>query len=332
MNNLNYAYDLSIIIPVFRVEQYIEECLRSVMSQRLPNDATAECILVDDLSPDKSIDVCRNLIAEYKGNIDFKIITHSENKGLSEARNSGIRAASGKYLYFIDSDDFIGQDSLIQLMNLASSFPNAQIIYGRSEGFPDPGINKNYYDLKLWDAQEFCSNRKTIQNSHFRFADSAWNKLILSDWLRSNSLYFTPGLINEDYDWHLRAYFHLNCYASNLNGRISYFYRRRANSIMSEQKGTERRINGLRILSNTAINAPYRDVCFFKFLVNNLISFRFDDTFEDSSLRTDLFRQLIKQILKSKNAKGKYRLILTYMLWPRSIMKVKILNQMLKTI
>lgn len=332
MNNLSFTYDLSIIIPVYRVEQYIEECLRSVMSQSLPDDAKAECILVDDLSPDKSIDICKNLIAGYNGNIDFKIIAHTENKGLSEARNSGIRAAGGKYVYFLDSDDFMGQDSLIQLMNLASRFPNAQIIYGKSESFPNPETNKIYFNLKRWEAEEFCSNREAIQNSHFKFAETAWNKLILNDWLRNNSLYFTPGIINEDYDWHLRAYFHLNCYASNLNGRISYFYRRRANSIMSEQKGTERRINKLKILSNTAINAPYRDVCFFKFLVNNLISFRFDDTFEDSSLRTDLFRQLIKQILKSKNAKGKYRLILTYMLWPRSIMKVKILNLMLKAL
>lgn len=332
MNNIDSAYDLSLIIPVYRVEQYIEECLKSVMSQRLPNGATAECILVDDLSPDKSIDICQNLIADYKGNINFKIITHTENKGLSEARNSGIRAAKGKYVFFLDSDDFLGNNSLIELMNLASRFPNAQIIYGKSESFPNPETNKDYFNLKLWGAEEFCSNREAIQNSHFKFAEIAWNKLIHTDWLRKNSLYFTPGLVNEDYDWHLRAYFHLNCYASNLNGSISYFYRRRANSIMSEQKETERRINILKILSNTAINAPYRDNCFFRFLVNELVSFRFDDSFGDSSLRTDLFQQLIRQILKSKNAKGKYRLILTYMLWPRSIMKVKVLNLMLKTI
>ena len=92
-------YLVSIIIPVYKVEAYIERCLTSVMHQNY-QDSAIECILVDDDSPDKSIYLAQDMISRYHGSIDFKIIRNDKNRGLSVARNNGIEHATGKYLFF----------------------------------------------------------------------------------------------------------------------------------------------------------------------------------------------------------------------------------------
>ena len=95
-------YLVSIIIPVYKVEAYIERCLTSVMHQTY-QDSAIECVLVDDCSPDKSISLAQDMISRYHGNIDFTIIRNDKNRGLSVSRNNGIEHATGKYLFFLDS-------------------------------------------------------------------------------------------------------------------------------------------------------------------------------------------------------------------------------------
>lgn len=89
---------VSVIIPIYGVEKYISDCLNSVMKQSYTNDI--ECILINDCTKDQSIEIAKNLIENYDGNIDFKIYEHSVNGGLSAARNTGILEAKGDYLYF----------------------------------------------------------------------------------------------------------------------------------------------------------------------------------------------------------------------------------------
>ena len=100
---------VSIIIPVFNVEQYIADSLSSVVSQTMQDDV--ECIIVDDCGNDNSMDVVDKFVDAYRGAIKFSIIHHNHNKGLSAARNSGINVAKGEYAYFLDSDDTMTKDS-----------------------------------------------------------------------------------------------------------------------------------------------------------------------------------------------------------------------------
>ena len=93
---------ISVIIPVYQVSDYVERCLRSVMQQTYSH---FECILVDDATEDDSIGKCERMIAEYEGDISFRILHHQQNRGLSAAHNTGIDAAKGDYLLFVDSDD-----------------------------------------------------------------------------------------------------------------------------------------------------------------------------------------------------------------------------------
>lgn len=109
---------ISVIIPVYGVERFVERCVRSLMEQTITD--AVEYIFVDDASPDNSIDVIRRVINEYShSQIHIKILTHAENKGLPAARNTGLAAASGKYIYHCDSDDFLEPDALMSLYQTA---------------------------------------------------------------------------------------------------------------------------------------------------------------------------------------------------------------------
>ena len=89
--------DVSIIIPIYNVEKYVAECLNSVISQTYDH-SKIECIIVDDCTPDRSMDVVNKIIGEYKGEMTFITHRHKENEGLSAARNTGISIATGEYL------------------------------------------------------------------------------------------------------------------------------------------------------------------------------------------------------------------------------------------
>ena len=104
---------VSIIIPVYNVGDYIEDCLRSVIRQVYSGDI--ECIIVDDCGTDNSIALAERLMASYKGPIQFIILHHQHNRGLSAARNTGIDVAQGDYIFFLDSDDELTDDSIATL-------------------------------------------------------------------------------------------------------------------------------------------------------------------------------------------------------------------------
>lgn len=114
---------ISIIIPIYNVEKYIEECLQSVLMQDYDN---LEIILIDDDSKDQSINICKNVL--IASNHKIKFIKHTKNCGLSVARNTGINSANGDYLIFIDSDDYlIGERAISKLLAKAIK-TNADVV------------------------------------------------------------------------------------------------------------------------------------------------------------------------------------------------------------
>lgn len=98
-------YQISIIVPIYNMEKYIEKCIDSILAQTF---RSFECILVDDGSEDHSLEICK----KYES-LDGRIkVVHNKHSGLGETRNVGIRNVSGRYLSFIDSDDYIEPDML----------------------------------------------------------------------------------------------------------------------------------------------------------------------------------------------------------------------------
>ena len=122
---------VSIIIPIFKVEKYIKRCLESVVSQ---DYSDIECILVNDCSPDDSFSIAKDFVDNYTGHISFSLVSHNINKGLSEARNTGINQSKGDYIYFLDSDDAIPNDAISNLVQAATHHGYPEIVYGRTIG------------------------------------------------------------------------------------------------------------------------------------------------------------------------------------------------------
>ena len=227
--------NVSIIIPVYNVEQYIESCLYSVINQTYKG--TLECIIVNDCTPDQSMEVVNRLLSVYQGNILFKIINHQENKGLSAARNSGVKIAKGDYLYFLDSDDILVENAIELLSNLSlQSFPD--VIMGDFDLIGD-----NQYIPRLNTSVAIFDKQKEIFNAFISYSlyEMAWNKLVKKSFFLKYDLWFREGIIHEDSLWSFNLFYYCN------NLRVcfqrTYLYRVRENSIMTDPKNIIKSFN-----------------------------------------------------------------------------------------
>ena len=163
---------ISIIIPVYNVENFIRRCLESVANQVYPN---IEVILIDDASPDKSIDIAKEFINTYKYSNIFKIIIHEQNRGLSAARNTGIKNSTGDYLYFLDSDDELYDKNAISILAENAAETHADVVIGNYMGVKPNSCYKSKYNTK-------CTLKDSYLISAFVKGDipiMAWNKLSL---------------------------------------------------------------------------------------------------------------------------------------------------------
>lgn len=120
---------VSILIPVFRTQDYIIKCLSSVSNQTYKGDL--ECLIVDDCGKDNSIQLVKEFIASYVGNIRFDIIHHTFNRGLAAARNTAIENARGEYIIHLDSDDWLEPDAVENLVKKQIE-TNADIVSGNA--------------------------------------------------------------------------------------------------------------------------------------------------------------------------------------------------------
>lgn len=116
-------YQISIIIPIYNVDQYIERCLRSVLEQYTTQ---IELVLVDDGSVDGSVNTVQNILSQY-ADVQFQLIRNKSNKGVSAARNTGVAAAQGNYIYFVDSDDELEKGAIACLLNAVKQYPSAPL-------------------------------------------------------------------------------------------------------------------------------------------------------------------------------------------------------------
>lgn len=117
---------ISVIVPVYKVEDYVGKCVRSLMEQTLDE---LEFIFVDDCSPDNSMEIVRKTVKEYPERSSWvKIVTHERNRGLPAARNTGLAEATGEFVYHCDSDDWIERD-MMESMYAVAKEKNADMVY-----------------------------------------------------------------------------------------------------------------------------------------------------------------------------------------------------------
>lgn len=216
---------VSIIVPVYNVSDYIERCINSIISQTYSN---IECIIIDDVTPDDSIKKCETIISNYTGPIKFKIIHREENGGLSAARNTGTKASTGDYLYYIDSDDDISSDCIEKMVSYVLDDDSIEMVQGNYLKISDDGkeLGKSE-DVRILNNDEARDNflNKRIIN------EFVWNKLLKRSFILDNQLFNKKGLINQDLLW----MYHVQKCLKNavLLKEATYYYRIRPGSIVT---------------------------------------------------------------------------------------------------
>jgi len=221
---------LSVIVPVYNVEQYLAECLDSILAQSLKN---IEIICINDGSTDSS----ENILKKYSEQDSRIIIISQKNKGISEARNVGARAAKGKYIFFMDSDDTIEQNAFELCVNDMEKRSLEYLCFNvigfgkniqqkKRAGY----LNGSYYRRYL-DEEKIYSGRELFRELVNRnaFVVTAWSCVLLRSAVLEHSLFFHPGVLHEDESWMFLVLMSLSrCGCLN---KILYNNRVRSNSI-----------------------------------------------------------------------------------------------------
>lgn len=223
---------VSIIVPVYQVSEYVERCLKSVMNQTYRD---IECIIVDDATKDDSVEKCEKLIEGYQGSIRFVILHHERNRGLSAARNTGTDAATGEYLYYLDSDDEITPNCIEKLMSYVIEDDSIEMVQGRylrkEDGKEVLGKSDEVRILSNDEARNLFLHWRKLNYT-------VWNKLLKRSFLIENQLYNREGLLCEDLLWTFYLIKYLN--NAQLCDEVTYYYHIRSGSILTG--GNETRI------------------------------------------------------------------------------------------
>ena len=218
-------YKISVVVPVYNVESYIADCLQSVMRQTYTGPI--ECIVVDDCGEDRSVEVAREIIAGYTGPVAFKILKHEYNRGLSAARNTGTDAATGDYIYYLDSDDYISDDCL-EVLSAPLREKEYDLVVGDFDTFEGES------NVGLWVKQggEYQGERMRKACFSREIYVMAVNKLYNLCFLRQHGLSFYEGILHEDELWS----YTIVKYLSNLYvvKSVTYFYRIRQQGIIGQ--------------------------------------------------------------------------------------------------
>ncbi len=210
---------ISVIVPVYNVENQLERCLQSLISQTYTQ---LEIILVDDGSADNSGDMCEKYAAK-----DSRIkVIHQENKGLSGARNAGLDVATGEYIFFLDSDDYLAITALEKLIN-QSNRCNADIVACGFAHVYDNGTESTFTSSApaQYSGREAVLQMMTTNN----ICSTAWNKLYKADLWKD--IRFPVGRLHEDEATTYKLLFNANLVA--YLPECLYKYYQRDDSIMN---------------------------------------------------------------------------------------------------
>lgn len=210
---------ISVIVPIYKVEKYIRKCIDSIINQTYKN---LEIILVDDGSPDDCPEICD----EYAEKDSRVKVIHKENGGLSDARNAGMSVATGNYVSFIDSDDYISEDFIENLLSIIirekSDIVECKVL--KVYNYQDEYICEDNLQINTYTTEQGLSLLMSEQEFH----QHVWNKLYKSD--IALKIPFEKGKLNEDEYWSYQVFGQAQK-VTKIN-KTMYYYLQRSDSIM----------------------------------------------------------------------------------------------------
>lgn len=183
---------LSIVIPVYNVEDYIQRCLESILDLPIGNNSY-EVIIVNDGTKDNSMSIVKDMLQ------DNYVIINQSNQGLGAARNTGLRAAKGEWVLFLDSDDYVDSTKLAELCRKASA-PGIDIVIGDYTILYDQSKVVGKYTID--SENDICMNgREFFLRYYHQINTMVWRNLYRVDFLKAHSMQFTEGVCFEDVNW-----------------------------------------------------------------------------------------------------------------------------------
>ena len=218
---------ISVIVPIYNVEEYLRECLDSLVNQTFKD---IEVIMVNDGSTDTSPQIMEEYASKYENFYAY----HKENGGLASARNYGIQFAKGEYLAFLDSDDYVSHDAYAKLYDLAKR-SDSEIVIGNTVRFNSKKIYGSSLHKKVF--------KETILKTHITkfpqliYNTSCWNNLFLHDFWKKYKLRF-PEILYEDIPVMIPAYFYSTS-TSVLEDVVYYWRAREGTNLSITQKRNE---------------------------------------------------------------------------------------------
>ena len=218
---------ISVIVPIYKVEAYLIRCVESIVNQTYQN---LEIIFVDDGSPDNCSKVCDEWSIK-----DSRIkVIHKKNGGLSDARNAGMKIATGKYISFIDSDDYVALDFFETLLSVMEK-ENSDIAECNVVKFYEDGRSEKYSDdlaITTFDTESALTG--LIAENPFH--QHVWNKLYKTQLVKD--IHYAVGKLNEDEFWTYQVFGRAQK-VSKIN-KTMYYYFQRSSSIMGESYNIRR--------------------------------------------------------------------------------------------
>ncbi|MGL4853597.1 MAG: glycosyltransferase family 2 protein [Phocaeicola sp.] len=220
---------------IYQVAPYIARCLLSVLNQSYPH---LEILLINDATPDASMEQVQEILAHHPRAWQVRVIEHAQNRGLSAARNSGIQAATGHYLFFLDGDDYLAPTCLALQAESALAH-DAEMVIGDVAIVGDARLFKPWWNFS--EVPPLLVGNTSIREHYFgrKLYMMAWNKLVRTEFIRSHALYFEEGLLHEDELWMFQVVLHLQ--RLSLVNQPTYYYVQRAGSIMISESNLRKK-------------------------------------------------------------------------------------------
>lgn len=191
---MNNNIKLSIIVPVYNVEEYLKQCIESIIDAYRDG---IEVILVDDGSKDKSDEICDFFSNKY----NYIKVVHKSNGGLSSARNTGINLANGEFIWFVDSDDYIDKKSIDFILDAIKK--DTDMIFINYTKFYSNGVSEVYQTFRECD--NLAMEPYKYLNSLGNISYAAQQFIVKRKLIYDNNLFFSEGIYHEDEEWTPRA-------------------------------------------------------------------------------------------------------------------------------
>ena len=246
---------VSIIVPIYNVADYIEKCLLSVLNQTYRN---IEVVLVNDCTPDNSMEVVQIILEGYKADRQIQILHHTINRGLSAARNTGIDAAKGEYIFFLDSDDWISEDCIERMLQLAAS-EYLDLVFADFEIVGDAARFRKWWNFdKLSKSYHGIAAVKELYFSGQLYM-MACNNLVRRSLIIYNNIYFKEGITHEDDLWSF--YLMHKVGSMGILNITTYFYVQRGGAITSDKHNYDN-ISSKYIVAEEMLRSDAHDLSF----------------------------------------------------------------------